>query len=100
VTPVSASSGLELVTGEAAGEAAVVAVTTGLEVATGELMDGEAVETGEGLDGQRPQVAAQKPPVGAVLLNMKLSLHLPYAICSIGNLLQPLFRSHAQKQVT
>ncbi len=63
MTPVSASSGLEAaageVAGEATGEAPGEAVAAGLVVATGELSDGEAAGAGEGLEGQRPQVAAQ-----------------------------------------
>jgi hypothetical protein len=63
VTPVSASPGLETAagegTGEAAGEAAGEAVATGLAAAVGEVTDGEGVESGEGDEGQRSQVAAQ-----------------------------------------
>ena len=63
MTPVSASPGLETTagegTGEAAGEAAGEAVATGLAAAVGEVTDGEGVESGEGDEGQRLQVAAQ-----------------------------------------
>ena len=63
VTPVSASSGLELVTGDTTGEAtegvAGDALMPGLGTATGETTDGMVVATGERDEGQRPQVAAQ-----------------------------------------
>lgn len=59
VTPVSASPGLETAAGEGTGEAAGEAVATGLAAAVGEVTDGEGVESGEGDEGQRLQVAAQ-----------------------------------------
>ena len=67
VTPVPASSGLEVATGEAAGEAtgegpgetAGEVEVSVLVLAAGELTEGEGTKTGEGLEGQRPQVAAQ-----------------------------------------
>ena len=63
VTPVSASSGLELATGDTTGEATGDvtgdALMPGLGTATGEATDGVVVATGEGDEGQRPQVAAQ-----------------------------------------
>ena len=75
VTPVSASSGLELATGDTTGEAtgdvAGDALTPGLATTTGEPTDGE------GDEGQRPQVAAQYPPAGAPAANMKGALHCP-----------------------
>ena len=59
----SASPGLETAAGEgageAAGEAADEAVATGLAVAVGEVTDGEGVESGEGDEEQRLQVAEQ-----------------------------------------
>ena len=47
----------------------VVGVVVGLEM--------RVAGAGAGAEGQRLQVAAQYPPAGAPLLNMKLALHLP-----------------------
>ncbi len=96
VTPAPARPGLADATGETAvvgtGVAAVVltgladaAVAAGVVVDTGER-DGEGIVSGllgagAGAEGQRPQVAAQKPPAGAPLLNMKAALHCPKPCC-------------------
>jgi len=92
VTPVSARPGLAEATGEAAvvatGEAAVVltgladaVVAAGVVVDIGEGVVSGVLGAGAGAEGQRPQVAAQYPPAGAPLLNMKAALHCPKPCC-------------------
>ncbi len=112
-TPVPARPGEEVTAGEvAAGVAATVAagVSVGYSVGVGgrgmngvgtslawlagegdREGDGEAdgvrvrlVGAGPGAEGQRPQVAAQKPPAGAPGMNMKVAPHAPPTSCN-GN---------------
>ena len=75
VVPMLGNAGLAVAAGEATGDGE--AVTAGLGTAPGEVGEGDAGDAGEVPAGQRLQVAAQYPPAGAPVVNMKASPHFP-----------------------